>query len=53
MYKYIVHLNYGQTTNGSYTIALHLVQCPAGDKKLLTREQLKVFLLGKPWRYAV
>jgi hypothetical protein len=55
MYQYIVHLNYGSTrsTNGHYTIALHLVRCPSGAGKILTKEQLKAFLVGKPWRDAV
>jgi hypothetical protein len=52
MYHYVVHLNYGSTHNGTYTIPLHLVRTPTGEGKLLTRDQLKLFLLGKPWRYA-
>jgi hypothetical protein len=61
MYQYIVHLNYGSTTRKvisadgdyEYTVAIHLVQCPNGARKLFQCKELKAFLVNKPWRYAI
>jgi hypothetical protein len=52
---YIVHLNYKSACrpwDRPSGQPLHLVRCPNGEGKLKTTEELRKFLVGKPWRYA-